>query len=423
MKILFHGLNYEPEMIGIAVYTSGLAEDLARLGHQVSVVAAKPYYPAWRIRADHLGNPWQRTIKNGVDVTRTTLYVPQNPTALRRILHHVSFALSSAMPLLWRAWRSRPDVIVAIAPSLIASVVTRVVAKLVGARAWLHVQDFEVEAAVATGLIDSEAAGMRLMRWFERTMLRSFDRVSSISPAMCRKCIEKGVSADRVIEFRNWAQIEAIKPLDRPSLYRMEWDITTPYVALYSGNIANKQGIEIISEVARRLRHRRDLTFVICGNGPNRANLEASAVDLDNIRFHDLQPTERLSELLGLASVHLLVQRASAADLVLPSKLANMLASGRPVVATADPGTGLAGEVEGCGLVIPPENVEALASAIEGLLRDEALRDRLGIAARLRAVERWERSSLVDGMLAELLSLSSGAARGADLLISTSPTR
>jgi colanic acid biosynthesis glycosyl transferase WcaI len=122
-------------------------------------------------------------------------------------------------------------------------------------------------------------------------------------------------------------------------------------VAIYSGNIANKQGIEIVVEAARLLRHRKDLMFVVCGNGPNRARLIESSADLDNIQFHDLQPRERLSDLLGMASVHLLPQIAGAADLVLPSKLTNMLASGRAIAATAEPGTGLAAEVDGCGLI------------------------------------------------------------------------
>jgi colanic acid biosynthesis glycosyl transferase WcaI len=177
------------------------------------------------------------------------------------------------------------------------------------------------------------------------------DRVSTISPQMCAKLREKGVPADRIVEFRNWANIDEVVPLEGPSPYRAEWGIERPHVAIYSGNIANKQGIEIVVEAARLLRHRKDLMFVVCGNGPNRARLIESSADLDNIQFHDLQPRERLSDLLGMASVHLLPQIAGAADLVLPSKLTNMLASGRAIAATAEPGTGLAAEVDGCGLI------------------------------------------------------------------------
>jgi colanic acid biosynthesis glycosyl transferase WcaI len=229
---------------------------------------------------------------------------------------------------------------------------------------------------------------------------------------MCAKLREKGVAEERIIEFRNWANVDQVLPLERESAYRAEWGIDRPYVALYSGNIANKQGIEIVVEAARLLRHRRDLQFVICGQGPNRARLAEATADLDNVMLRDLQPTERLGELLGLADVHLLPQIVGAADLVLPSKLTNMLASGRPVVATAAPGTGLAAEVEGCGIVTAPGDPEAFAAAVETLLDDPRERERLGAASRRRAEEWWERDAVV-GRFSAAVAASVGNRRPA----------
>jgi colanic acid biosynthesis glycosyl transferase WcaI len=307
------------------------------------------------------------------------------------------------------ARRFRPDLVLVIAPSMISVPVARLVARLAGAKLWIHVQDFEVEAAFATGLLHRDSAIGRLAGRFEAAQLRAADRVSSISPQMCRKLVEKGVPAERVVEFRNWAEIDAIRPLAEASPYRAMWDIAAPHVAFYSGNIANKQGIEIIIDAARLLADRRDLAFVVCGNGPNRDRLVAAARGLDNILFHDLQPRERLSDLLGLATVHLLPQIAGAADLVLPSKMANMLASGRPVVATADPGTGLAREVEDCGLITAPGDAAGFAGAIRRLLDDEGLRARLGANARRRAEERWSRNMILARFERELRFCASDA--------------
>ncbi|HET8612497.1 MAG TPA: glycosyltransferase, partial [Sphingomonas sp.] len=120
---------------------------------------------------------------------------------------------------------------------------------------------------------------------------------------------------------------------------------------------------------------------------------------------------ERLGELLGLADVHLLPQIVGAADLVLPSKLTNMLASGRPVVATAAPGTGLADEVEGCGIVTPPGDAAAFAAAIERLIDDPGERARLGRAARTRAEERWSRAGVLGRFTADLDRLSGAPTR------------
>jgi colanic acid biosynthesis glycosyl transferase WcaI len=389
MKILLLGINYAPEKVGIAIYTARMAEALVEQGHKVEVVAARPYYPGWRLMDGHSGFAYTRGCERGVSITRVPLYVPRNPSGAKRVLHHISFALAALPSMLLRGLGWRPDLVIAIAPSLIAAPLARLAALLCGARTWLHVQDFEVEAAFATGLIGDIGLNGRLARRFERWILTGFDSVSSISRQMCSRLAEKGVAPERIVAFRNWADLDAISPLERASLYRAEWGIETPHVALYSGNIANKQGIEIVVEAARLLQHRKDLTFVVCGEGPNRGRLEALAQGLANIQFRDLQPKERLNELLGLASVHLLPQCASAAGLMLPSKLANTLASGRPLVVTAAQGTNLAIEAEGCGLVVEPGNAEAFGQAIAQLIDDPALRMKTGASARQRAEHRW----------------------------------
>lgn len=409
MRLLIVGLNYAPEKIGIAVYTAGMAETLAAEGHEVRVIAGQPYYPAWRIAGGY--NPWAFTAatENGVRVLRVPHYIPANPTGKRRLVHHASFAVSALLPAIWYGLAWRPDVVFTVAPSLIGAPVARLAAFVAGARSWLHVQDFEVEASFATGLIAERSRLARLARWFEGRVLRSFERVSAISPEMCRRLIAKGVPENRIAEYRNWADVETIRPMTGPSQLRREWGIETEHVALYAGNIANKQGIEIVLDTARLLQHRDDLSFVICGEGPNRRRLEAHARGLANVQFHDLQTKARLHDLMGLATVHLLPQLAEAADLVLPSKLGNMLASGRPVVATAAVGTGLAREVEGCGLVVPPGDAQEFARAIGRLIDDEQLRAVAGAAARGRAEERWRKADILQSLEFDLVRLTASA--------------
>lgn len=408
MRLLIVGLNHAPEAIGVAVYTTGLARYLTARGHAVDIVAGHPYYPQWRVYDGFRGG-WRSAREDGVHITRCPHYVPANPSGARRLVHHASFAASALLPALARARRFRPHVVMGIAPSLMAAPVALAASRMAGAKRWLHIQDFEVEAAFATGLLKDGGRGADWARRADRAITSRFDRVSSISPEMCARLPERGVSEDRVVEFRNWTDVAAVRPLDRPSSYRAKWNIATPHVALYSGNIANKQGIGIVLEAAARLRERRDLTFVVCGQGPNRAQLEADAAALPNIQFHDLQPVEQLNELFGLASVHLLPQLEGAADLVLPSKLINMLASGRPVVATAAAGTGLAREVGGCGLLTPPGDGAAFAEAIARLLDDPDTAAALGAQARRRCEERWSEAAVLGGVERELIALSAGA--------------
>ncbi len=405
MNITILSINYAPELVGVAPYSAGMAEWLVGAGHQVTVVCAQPYYPQWRVDPAYANPGPVATVERGVRVVRLPCYVPAVPDGKRRIAHHFSF-LRRAIPAMVReARRSAPDVVIAVAPSLISTIAARRVVRRTGAKYWLHIQDFEVEAAFATGLLSGDGPLGRAARMFERWALDA-DVVSTISPQMCARLRSKGIADNKIVEFRNWADIDQIQPLPGPSPYRERWGIDRPHVALYSGNVANKQGIEIVVEAARRLRDRRDIQFVVCGTGPNREKLVASAADLDNIQFHDLQPREELPNLLGLATVHLLPQIAGAADLVLPSKLTNMLASGRAIVATAEPGSGIADEVAGCGLVCAAGNPASFADAIAAIADSPSDQVAMGAAARQRALDRWSKPQVLAVLLDKLRQLA-----------------
>ena len=411
LRIAIVGLNYAPEEIGIARYTADMARALAARGADVQVIAGKPYYPQWQVYQGWQGGGWRHATEDGLRVTRCPHYVPRAPTGLKRILHLASFACAALWPGLRIAFgprADRPQVVMCIAPALLSVPATWALARLTGAKLWVHVQDFEVEAAFATGLVDGRGRLARVARGVENRLLRLADAASSISPQMCAKLAEKGIAPGAIHEIRNWADISTIfADADaEASPYRAEWGLGARHVALYSGNIANKQGIEVLIEAARLLAGRTDIAFVICGQGPNRARLEQLAAGCANVQFHDLQPFARMGDLLGLASVHLLPQIPGAADLVLPSKLTNMLASGRPVVATAEPGTGLYDEVNGCGICTAPGDAQALADAVAALIDDPARAAALGAAGRIRAGERWALGPIITRLESALLALT-----------------
>ena len=404
MKILIVGLNYAPEPIGIGPYTTGLAEYLAGCGHRVEVIAGRPYYPQWRAYPGFRRFGWRHTQKNGVGVARCWHYIPRVPGGITRVLHHSSFLLTALPVAVWRALRDRPDMVLCIAPSIMSALPAKLAATMGGAKLWLHLQDFEVDAAFATRMAKGPLLS-RILLAAERAVLRWADIVSSISPQMVARLIEKGIAPERTFELRNWANASPGGSTDAG--FRGEWHLGSRQVVLYSGNIGAKQGAGLIVEAARRLEHRDDLVFVICGEGPELARLKAQADGLANVHFHPLQSAARLRELLELATIHLLTQVDAAADLVLPSKLTNMLLSGRPVIATTLPGTGLYDEVEGCGLAIPPGDADALAAAIIRLADDPALAATLGAAARTRAAQRWSREAILGSFERHLSALVS----------------
>ena len=394
MKILLYGINFAPELTGIGKYTGEMAAWLAEAGHEVRVISAPPYYPEWKIWPGYTGSRWHREQWRGVTVFRAPVWVPQKVSGVRRVLHLISFALAS-IPSLMAQWRWRPELVWVTEPPLACTPAALLFAHWRGARSWLHIQDYEVDAAFDLGLLK----GARVRAWIsaaERWLIQRFDRVSTISLRMQARALEKGVPPARLLAFPNWVDLSAIRPLDAPSTYRAELGIARDsVVALYSGNMGAKQGLEILAEVANAVQADPGIQFVFCGVGPGRIALEAQCAHLPNVRFLDLQPLERLGDLLGLADLHLLPQRADAEDLVMPSKLTGMLASGRPVLATARLDTELGRVVNECGVVVPPGDAAALAAAIVDLAGNPERRIMLGAAARRHAEQHIARDAVL----------------------------
>ena len=397
MKILLYGINFTPELTGIGKYTGEMAAWLAAAGHEVRVVTAPPYYPDWKVWPKYHASRYTHEVWEGVNVWRAPLWVPGKPSGLTRLLHLASFAVSS-VPLMLRQVFWRPDLVWVVEPPLFCAPTAICIARLTGARAWLNIQDFEVDAAFALGLLRGKLA-RRLVTGLERWIMRRFDRVSTISNNMLALGLAKGVATDKLVLFPNWVDLESIQPLTAPSTYRAQLGLPDDAViALYAGNMGGKQGLEIMAEAARLLAQNTatddvdqptattqahcNVHFVFCGNGAGKAELVRLAHGLPNVHFMDLQPLERLNELLGLADIHLLPQRADAADLVMPSKLTGMLASGRAVIATTNADTELGRALTNCGIITPPGDASALAAATIELASQPERRRAMGISGR-----------------------------------------
>lgn len=395
MKVLLLSPNYAPELTGVGRYSGEMAAWLAARGHEVRVVAAAPHYPAWRVTEGYSGAVYRSEVVDGVQVLRCPLYVPASPTGLRRLLHLLSFALTSLLPTLWIALRRRPDVVMVVEPPLACAPAALLAARLSGAAAWLHVQDLEVDAAFQLGVLRASWARRALLAT-ERWLLSRFDRVSSISGQMLERLQEKGVPPQRLQAFPNWTDLSQIRPVTEPNSLREEWGIAEgQLVLLYSGSLGAKQGLELLVEVASLLPEAGRAVVVICGEGPAKVTLQALVGDSPRYRFLPLQPGDRLNELLNAADIHLLPQRAGAEGLVMPSKLAGMMASGKPVIACASTGTDVARVVAGCGEVVAPGDAAGFAAAVEKLASAPALRAEYGARGRARAAAIWDREHIL----------------------------
>jgi colanic acid biosynthesis glycosyl transferase WcaI len=400
MKILLISTNYSPELTGIGKYSGEMAQWLSQNEHDVRVICSPPYYPEWQIHKGFSAWKYKRQTEKNLTVYRCPIWVPKKPSGLKRMLHLASFALSSfAIVLRHTLWK--PDIVICVEPPLFNSFGAIITSKLGGAQSVLHIQDFEVDAAFELGIVKASWL-KKFIFGFERFLMKRFDRVSTISEAMLSKLEEKQIPEDKQLFFPNWVDTDFIHPLTSSS-YREELSIKQDkIVALYSGNMGEKQGLEIVIEAARTIQ---EIQFIMCGSGSALDRLQKQAEGLENIIWLPLQPFERLNDFLNLADIHLLPQQAGAADLVMPSKLTGILSSGRPVVATAGQGTQVACVVEGKGIVVEPADSEAFSAAIKTLANDQNLRDNLGFEARTYAENSLEYNAIMRNFESELKTL------------------
>ena len=401
MKILLYGLNFYPELTGIGKFSGEMAAYLVEHGHEVRVITAPPYYPEWQIHTGYRSACYQREAWHRVKIIRCPLWIPQKKSGFARVLHLLSFALSSFPAALSQLfWK--PDLVCAVAPALTSAPFAWLVARLSGAAAWLHLQDLEVDAAMGLGLVQA-GFGMRLIYSLEQWILNRFDHISTISQSMAQRVQAKGVKPGKISLLPNWVDTDQIYPLEF-SEFRSDLQISaTACVVLYSGNMGEKQGLEILIDAAARLKDSPHIQFVLCGEGTQRAALEKQGSGLPNLHFLPLQPVELLNQLLNLADIHVLTQRKGAAGLVMPSKLSGMLASGKAVLVTAEPDTELGIVADRVGVLVPPEDSNALSRAIQDLASNPSKRAELGQKGRIWVEQNVSAQVLLGHLSSDLL--------------------
>jgi colanic acid biosynthesis glycosyl transferase WcaI len=394
VKILVPHIFYRPEPIGNGTYTADMCEYLAASGDRVQVIAPPPYYPWWKVQSPYSALSYSRETIQGVEVTRCPIWVPAKGKGLKRVLHELSFALSS-LPVVAAAAFSRPDVVFVIEPSFFNVFGALLAGRLSGAVCWMHVQDFEFDIAFDMGQLGNPLLRSLAFR-FESWAMRRFDVVTTISGRMRQRLHDKGLPEEKTGLFPNWVDTKTIFPMTGVSPLREKLGLgPEKVVALFSGTLGPKQAVPMLIEAARLLGHRADIHFLICGDGSAVPSLKEAAGTMTNLTFLPLQPLEELNNLLNTADIHLLPQDPAVADLVMPSKLIGMAASGRPVAATAHRGTEVEMAVRQFGYVVPPGDAAALARAVEALAADPAARRQLGKQARQYAESNLSRQVLL----------------------------
>jgi colanic acid biosynthesis glycosyl transferase WcaI len=389
VKLTVIAPHFAPDVAPTGEVLSSIVHHLVEDGHRLHVVTALPWYRHHRIEHGWHGRLVRNEDTEWGRISRVHPFPTDKTNIPARALAFGGFTVLATLVALFR--RDKPDAVLAMSPPLTLGLAGWLVARLRGVPFVFNIQDVFPDVAIEAGVIKGRKA-IAAARWLERFTYRRSDAVTVLSDDLADNLRAKLRPAERsrIRVIPNFIDTGRIAPQERLNGYRSEFDLGERRVVMYAGNLGYSQPVWLVLEAARRLAGRDDVVFVVNGAGSARPVLEAEAADLDNVVFVDLQPRERLGDVLAAGDIHLVLLRAGFARSSVPSKLYSILAAARPLVASVDPGTEVARVVDdaGAGLAVPPDDPDALVEALLELLDDPERGEAMGASGR-RFVESW----------------------------------
>jgi colanic acid biosynthesis glycosyl transferase WcaI len=397
--ITFIGLNYAPEDTAIGLYSTQMVKALLDAGAHVNVVTAFPYYPQWKIAAAYQNKPnYLYEDHKGAKLYRYKQYVPENPTFLKRILHILSFTKGSFFNL---KKIQQADLVISVIPFTASAWLAGLHAKKHNAQNWIHIQDFEFDAALQSGL---SSGGKKFIFKFlfslERRILGNATVISTISHNMIAKLQTK--TQQPTYYLPNWIDENQVNPTTANSHAYLQG---TKFKLLYSGNVGDKQDWDYFIAFAKALPQ-QFYDIIIVGAGAKYQQLKES-VHQSNISFYDPVPFEELSDLLCSADTHFLFQKTEVLDTVMPSKLLGMMASEKPSLVLGNSASEVKTVMEhaNAGFYFSEPNVKTAIDQLEAWRLDPELRKSMGKEARHYVVTRFSRKEILTNWVHSLTQL------------------
>jgi colanic acid biosynthesis glycosyl transferase WcaI len=397
-KIVIIGINYYPEDSAIGLYSTEKAEYLVKLGFDVTVITGFPYYPQWEIRQDYKSKSYLvKEIINGVKVYRNKQYVPKNPTFVKRIIHLISFTFGNFINL-FRI--DKPDIVISIIPFTTSSLLGWFLKKRYKCTHWVHIQDFEFDAAIDSGLLEGNKKRIiNFLQRIEKFVLNKADIVSTISFGMINKLKTK--TNTKTYYLTNWIDV---KKFSNTNLETHEYLTSRAFKILYSGNIGAKQDWVFFQEFLNHLKELDNIEVIVVGEGAEKENLIPNIKAFNFVKHYNLVPYEDLPSLLTSADLHILFQKADVIDTVMPSKILGMMASSKPSIVTGNLKSEVATvfkESNG-GFYFDGDSIEEIIKKIKELKGDKSLCSDLGRNAKIYVEEKYSKNKVLDKFINQL---------------------
>jgi glycosyltransferase involved in cell wall biosynthesis len=374
-KIQLFCINFPPEKTGIAPYTGGLATGLVKSGYEVIVVTTQPHYPSWVIEPGY--KKWfSKTNTPSSRVERVLHFVPSKSVSISRLISEITFGVRAVIRI-----RPSADCAVLLSPALFSSSIIMFVLKLLDKRKPVIVW---VQDLYAVGLLEmgrGSSLPYKITLKVEKWLLSKADKVVVIHERFSTKLVgQYGVDLKRISVISNWSHVQASSSFDR-NLERKKYGWTEDeIVVLHTGNMGLKQGLLNVVDSARIADSiDRNIKFVLCGDGSERAYLEEKAEGIEKIQFLKPVDDEAYTRLLKCSDILLVNELLGIHEMSVPSKLTSYFKAGRPILGAVSQGGSTSSEIikSGAGIVISSGSPDLLLSEALKMFDDEKLMKKL----------------------------------------------
>ena len=381
MKLAVLTPHFAPDVAPTGVVVTRIVEELAARGHRLEIYTSLPWYRDHKIEPGYEGRLIRREDLPWGSITRIHPFPAPDKRAL--FLRGAAFGAFTTMATRVAARGGDLDGVLAVSPPLPLGVAGARVARSRRAPFVFNIQDVFPDVVIELGYLRNPvliAAAKRL----ERYCYKRADAITVLSEEIRANLVRKVADPSSIRVIPNFVDTDSIVPADKDNAYRTEFGLAGKKVVMYAGNVGLSQPVDLLLDAAGALAYEPDLVFVINGSGARRAELERRARDLDNVVFVDMQPIERLPEVLAAADIHVVALKRGLARASVPSKSYSILAAGRPIIASVDGSSAVAEMVSaaGAGIAVEPEDAEAFTKAVRKLLDDPDEAERMGRAGR-----------------------------------------
>lgn len=407
--------QFPPEVGAGPARVTEMAARWMEQGAKVTVFTGMPNRPEGRIHPGYRGKLFLSEDWDGILARRSWLYASPRPGFARTVLNNVSFMATSALQGVLRG--GGLDVLIASSPPFFPHLAGDLVSRLRRIPLVLEVRDLWPDYLVGMGVLPEGGRGARALFALERRLLRRGKAVTVVTESFRSRVVEKGVARDRVHVLPNGVDTSFYRPSpgEEPPLPELAGGDGLFRVG-YLGNFGAGQDLSQVIDAAARLSGDGvPVRFVLVGDGPEREKLERRAAEagVENLSIHPPIPKERTRAFYNHCDLVLVpLAPIPVFQETIPSKLFEILACSRPVVACLDGEGRRIVEGSGGGWVVPPGEPEELAAAVRRVMDEDPARLReMGCRGRDYVGREYSRTAIADRYL-HLLRGVAGAAGG-----------